>query len=1538
MKKIISKIISAALCISALPYVPSAAAENIITINKVNVDMQNKTVNVTGAVTDGLGYRTVTLRVAEKDTDFDAMPGNQIQNIAEVKTDILGNFKYSFELNTDRISADTELFDVYATYANTADTYKTEFSVINSYETVMENSVILNVGNKNAIVFGERKILDKAPYAVGDKIYVESEFLNSAFNTQLSGDADITTLSGKNVYIDNNIILISEKEVKADIGLFVNDFGIYVSQDGEDANDGRIATPVKTLEKALELTEDSRGFDGCRIYIKGGDYNFGKSVVINEKKNIIIDAYANEKVSVNARTILPGEDFRKVEDGHILSRVGSAARKNLVYIDLENYMGEVKPAKTLGIYGYYKLYANGRKQQLARYPDVGYDDFANVGASEIVFKNNERAKNWNSDSAYLIWFNSSYSIWNRGFTCTDGTVSIDKKDMRGSYGAAVNILDELTMPGEWYIDVPEKKLYCSPDGELEDMELTTGNYDIFNITNSENVTIKNIQIGKNNSTAVTVTDCDNVVLDGVEVVAAGGRGVSVTKSKNCGVKNSEIHDVAYCGVFLNGGDIPSLTPGNNYAENCHIYEYAQECTNMAGVSLEGMGNVAKNNVIHDSASQGVYLEPKSNGMLIEKNEIYNVIRGLSDAGAIYGINVKEYTGTKIIGNYIHDLTKSYKNAGDIHGIYLDNGTSGITVSDNVVADVPSAGLIGGGRDNTITNNLLIDCSFEKFDSRVKLGEWLRGYKNWVPDIVGSEGYDEEKWKNTYPFWGRLLEDSAKEKAYLDTQTTDSDGNVTYDKDKFFDAGAPWNTVIKNNLTIADKKVFGMNPVDVWWDFRNENYNLDYSDNLSVMANMCQKAEYSSEIAHSGTGAMKYEITQSSNTGIKKLIGTDAKAGELYKISAWVYADKVKNSAKAKISTDKNPANFESVVDFPYTVEGSGAVNLPEGRWTQVYCYWVSNSNKNSVVLSFPECSVGDVFYIDDVTAERVLYSNQSLPTPNLNDIYSESEYLYAPNKLDLSETKTVLSLNESAPICAYKITAEKNDANENGVIEGDELKLNAQRAEIASVSCDNGGVLEVTNTTVKAIGAGRAKLTVIDTDGNTANMYIICKADSEGAYYFDGSDRYVKDKDPVYGGETFRAYSRVTTDTGASTADKTVVGFKYYDSGLSKKDSYGSVRYGFKFGKDEKSILTEDRWTKGLAEIYATGIRWARKAGWHQMICVLEDAGDGTLKADFYRDGTLVNSQKNGIAKNAPISIFAGVSKCTLPFYVKDLFAVSQGAESDTVPTTAKSFTLDNFETDNMTAWTNLWVDCLEYIYEGNQKRVTNEISTWFADLENRDLRINENSSLSTIMPNFNKMDFDGIGNTVNVNRNGQKEPIVRLAQKNDDKTATFVWDNVSGASSYRLVISSTEDMSDIIYKNTVDANSDTVWLPETGDYYYTVTAINLSKKYRCETVSRVNHISIEGSISFNRTEIQQGEGKRNVKFIYDCDTTLIGKVILAQKNADGKLVDTVISDIPKTVDGQITISGECNDGNVLECYLWNGVDGMKPYCAKVNN
>jgi hypothetical protein len=64
-------------------------------------------------------------------------------------------------------------------------------------------------------------------------------------------------------------------------------------------------------------------------------------------------------------------------------------------------------------------------------------------------------------------------------------------------------------------------------------------------------------------------------------------------------------------------------------------------------------------------------------------------------------------GNVIGHNYFHDITGP--GLCGAQAVYLDDQSSGSVVTDNIFVNVQRAVFIGGGRDNTVRNNLFVDC-------------------------------------------------------------------------------------------------------------------------------------------------------------------------------------------------------------------------------------------------------------------------------------------------------------------------------------------------------------------------------------------------------------------------------------------------------------------------------------------------------------------------------------------------------------------------------------------------------------------------------------------------------------------------------------------------------------------------------------------------------------------------------------------------------------------------------------------------------------
>lgn len=91
------------------------------------------------------------------------------------------------------------------------------------------------------------------------------------------------------------------------------------------------------------------------------------------------------------------------------------------------------------------------------------------------------------------------------------------------------------------------------------------------------------------------------------------------------------------------------------------------------------------------------------GSVVSANEIHTIGQGeLSDLGCIYHLG--KDPGTLIEGNTCHNVS-SYNYGG--WGLYLDEGSSNVTVRGNLVHDVKNGGFVQHyGLNNTIENNLL----------------------------------------------------------------------------------------------------------------------------------------------------------------------------------------------------------------------------------------------------------------------------------------------------------------------------------------------------------------------------------------------------------------------------------------------------------------------------------------------------------------------------------------------------------------------------------------------------------------------------------------------------------------------------------------------------------------------------------------------------------------------------------------------------------------------------------------------------------------
>jgi len=123
----------------------------------------------------------------------------------------------------------------------------------------------------------------------------------------------------------------------------------------------------------------------------------------------------------------------------------------------------------------------------------------------------------------------------------------------------------------------------------------------------------------------------------------------------------------------------------------------------------------ENNVIHDGNYSGISVGWKwdysyhiTHDISIKNNLVYDIGQGvLSDLGGIYTLGTQP--GTVIENNVIHDVTAHYENGTTYgFGIYLDQGSSYMTVKSNLVYNCSETGyFLHMGKDIDAVNNIYL---------------------------------------------------------------------------------------------------------------------------------------------------------------------------------------------------------------------------------------------------------------------------------------------------------------------------------------------------------------------------------------------------------------------------------------------------------------------------------------------------------------------------------------------------------------------------------------------------------------------------------------------------------------------------------------------------------------------------------------------------------------------------------------------------------------------------------------------------------------
>lgn len=547
---------------------------------------------------------------------------------------------------------------------------------------------------------------------------------------------------------------------------------IHVAPNGDDANPGTAAAPLRTLAGARDAVRKvNRTASGdVVVNLHGGEYPIREAVTFDARDSgcnghkVIYQAVKDEKPILTGGMAVTGWKLHDKDRNIFRAAVPNGGFRQVTIDDARAVRAREPNRDSNDTFGPYLKFAGANvANKECRLTKPQWDIcrvVKNVAEVEMVLISH--------------WYQQRLRIGNPKptdggavFTPVNPSNKLTKPDgfYRGSCFFFENALAFVDRPGEWYHDPREGFLYlCVAEGvdpntlrvtiprvatlvalrgtvedPVKDIEFQRITFECSNWPSPSDHGLNVTQFVQPVGVSAAWEGLDwppgmirakharRIAFRHNTIRNAGAHGIQFFADvDDADIEGNEIHDIAGNGIEIDShasrNPPPELQSSGVAIWNNHIRKCGQDYTNGGGLLAHNVrGLIVEHNHIHDMPYSGMQIgnQPGKGfqdlgcvGNRIRFNHIHHCVQLHDDGGGIYTLGgIQE--GSVISENYVHDI-KASKWAGryPIDLIYLDNRTSKILVKDNVVNGGRAAER-NGSKGNSLQNNTQGSSEIEK---------------------------------------------------------------------------------------------------------------------------------------------------------------------------------------------------------------------------------------------------------------------------------------------------------------------------------------------------------------------------------------------------------------------------------------------------------------------------------------------------------------------------------------------------------------------------------------------------------------------------------------------------------------------------------------------------------------------------------------------------------------------------------------------------------------------------------------------------------
>ena len=555
---------------------------------------------------------------------------------------------------------------------------------------------------------------------------------------------------------------------------------LHVSPSGSDTAQGNADHPLLTVAAARDRLRHLKPQAGATVWLHSGAYNLDAPLELGPEDSgtaahpIVFRAVPGpEPLLTTAHRISPAQ-LRLITNPATLARIAPDLHGKIVEIDLAN-LGlkhvERYPDRFDDNGGIVDLFLNDRRMPLARYPKQGYMQMKRVlingGGMEAAgdwkqfFENGAPDQNKPRPGVFEYrdehtarWISAlDRGVWLKGYwrvPWQNEAVRVAKIDpeahtitlavpVQGGIGNKyhrpegsgeenywlLNLLEELTEPGEWCLDFADRKIYFYPPAGTNsgDLRIADNDAPVIHLNGASYISLIGIGISCSHSDGIAIHGGAGNRIAGCNIRNTTRYGARLEGGSRNEVVSSDIAHTGAGGIWLGGGDEQASprVPAAHRAVNNHIHHFGEiELVYAPGINAGYTGGgggggghhtavamYVANNMIHDGPHAGIL--HGSWDHIFEYNEIFRVCRVSNDMGYFYCFDLYPRSGNRTFRyNFMHNSPLA-------DGIYFDADNREDRIYGNVVHVGAIAYLfkLGVEKANPLQifcwNNIAVDC-------------------------------------------------------------------------------------------------------------------------------------------------------------------------------------------------------------------------------------------------------------------------------------------------------------------------------------------------------------------------------------------------------------------------------------------------------------------------------------------------------------------------------------------------------------------------------------------------------------------------------------------------------------------------------------------------------------------------------------------------------------------------------------------------------------------------------------------------------------